>query len=175
MKDMKIRAELPGEYKKVEKLIELSFQNEEFSDHSEHFLVARLRKSEAFVSQLSLVAEIDSKIVGYILFSKVKIGNYNKALALAPVAVLPEYQHQGIGAKLIKEGHRIAQEIGFEASVVLGHKDYYPRFGYKELSKYGIKLPFEGIPSEFCMGIELVPDALKNVKGVVEYAKEFEG
>lgn len=175
MNDIKIRMELSDDYKGVEKLIEIAFRDEKFTDHAEHLLVARLRKSEAFVAQLSLVAEVDGKMVGYILFTKIKIGDYDKALALAPVAVLPEYQHRGIGTKLIKEGHGVAQQLGFGASIVLGHKDYYPRFGYKQLSGFGIKLPIKAIPSDFCMGIELIPNALEDVKGVVEYAKEFEG
>ncbi|WP_226335335.1 GNAT family N-acetyltransferase [Echinicola marina] len=145
------------------------------SDHQEQFLVDRLRGSSGFVPELSLVAESGNQILGHILLSKIKIKDVHhshEALALAPVSVLPEYQKKGIGGKLIVEAHQIAREMDFKGIVVLGHSDYYPRFGYRQACDFGITLPFE-VPDENCMAIELFPGAFQNVTGMVEYPKTF--
>ena len=134
-------------------------------------LFGTLRKSENFIQKLSLVAIKDNKIVGYILFTKIKIGK-NTELALAPLAVLPEYQGQGIGRKLIEKGHEVAKKLEYHYSVVLGSENYYPRFGYVPAVKYGIKAPFE-VPYKNFMAIKL-NDTNKEIKGIVKYGKEFE-
>lgn len=172
---MNIRKEEKDDYEQIFKLIEKAFENEEYSDHREQFLVERLRNSENFIPELSLVAEIENRVVGYILLTKIKIINsYSSydSLALAPVAVLPNYQGKGIGSQLIEFVHEKARELGFESVILLGHPTYYPKFGYLKASKFDIQLPFD-VPDENCMAIELIPDALKNVNGVVEYSKEF--
>jgi predicted N-acetyltransferase YhbS len=155
-------------------LIKESFKNEEHTDHQEHFLVERLRTSDGFVPELSLVAAIDGEVVGYILLTKVKIIGKEvvESLAMAPVAVLPEYQNQGIGGKLIVAAHNKAKELGFESVIVLGHEGYYPKFGFKLAESFGIKPPFD-VPSENFMAMELVDGALEGVEGVVKYAEEF--
>lgn len=172
---MIIRQEENRDFKSVFQLIEKAFENEKLSDHKEQFLVERLRKSEAFIPELSIIAEIEGEIVGHILVTKLKIKNATgefESLALAPVSVLPEFQGKQIGSKLIIESHRKARELGYKSIVLLGHEKYYPRFGYKQADKYGIELPFE-VPKENCMVIELVDDGLKGINGVVEYPKEF--
>jgi len=95
-----------------------------------------------------------------------------EALVLAPMAVLPEFQRQGIGGKLIREGLNKAKELGFDSVTVLGHKDYYPRFGFERASKWNIKSPFE-VPDEAFMAIELKPGALAEKTGTLEYPEEF--
>ena len=118
-----------------------------------------------------MVAIQDNKIVGYILFTKIKIGEYEE-LALAPLGILPKYQKQGIGKKLIEKGHQIAKKLGYHYSVVLGSENYYSKSGYVPASRYGIKAPFE-VPDENYMTIKL-NDTDMEITGVVEYAKEFE-
>jgi len=172
---MIIRQENNNDFKDVFNVIEKAFKTEQFSDHKEQFLVERLRKSNAFIPELSLVAEIDGKIVGHILVTKLKIKNKTSefdSLALAPVSVLPEFQGKGIGGKLIVESHKKAKELGHKSIVLLGHEKYYPRFGYEQADKYGIELPFE-VPKENCMVIELTENGLNGVNGMVEYPKEF--
>jgi predicted N-acetyltransferase YhbS len=172
---MTIRQEQVNDFKEVFNLIEKAFKTEQISDHKEQFLVERLRKSEAFIPELSMVAEIDKKIVGHILITKLKIKNETDeydSLALAPVSVLPEFQGKGIGGKLISEAHKKAKELGHKSIILLGHEKYYPRFGYEQADKYGIKLPFE-VPKENCMVIELIENGLNKVSGTVEYPKEF--
>lgn len=92
------------------------------------------------------------------------------ALALAPVAVLPERQRQGIGSRLIREGLRACAEAGHRITVVLGHADYYPRFGFSAPLAEPLQAPFSG-PS--FMALELVPGALADVTGEVRYPPPF--
>ncbi|MGB3586539.1 MAG: N-acetyltransferase [Tunicatimonas sp.] len=170
-----IRREESTDYSAVFKLIEASFQDELLSDHREGYLVERLRGSSAFVPELSLVAENDSNVIGYILLTKIIIQNNRKiyeSLALAPVSVLPQYQRMGVGTKLIAEAHERAKFLGFKSVVLPGHQDYYSRFGYELASKYGIKLPFD-VPEENCMAIELIEGGLDGVIGEVKYPDEF--
>ena len=170
-----IRQETVADYPIVFNLVEQAFRKEIVSDKKEQFLVERLRKSNGFIPQLSLVAEANHEVVAYILLSKITIEtklDKHTALALAPVAVLPSFQKKGIGGQLIEEAHRIARELGYQAVVLLGHENYYPKFGYRPLHQFNISLPFDA-PKENCMAIELVPDALKNKEGSVVYPKEF--
>ena len=122
-----------------------------------------------------MTIKIDNKIVGHILLTKIKIKNVHsqtESLALAPVTVLSKFQGKGIGGKLIAEAHIKAKEFGFKSIVLLGHESYYPRFGYKRATDYGITLPFDA-PEENCMVIELVENGLNKVEGTVQYPKEF--
>lgn len=167
---IEIRQENEKDYEEIYKVIKVAFETVEHSDGKEQDLVVSLRKSENFIPELSLVAIQDKKIVGYILFTKINIGKYEE-LALAPLAVLPKYQRQGIGKKLIEKGHGIAKELEFHYSVVLGSEKYYPKFGYVPASQYGIKAPFEVLDENF-MAIKL-NNSDKKILGTVEYAKEF--
>jgi predicted N-acetyltransferase YhbS len=170
-----IRQENKNDHKEVFKVIKSAFKDAEFTDNTEQFLVDRLRKSDAFIPELSMIAEINGKIVGHILLTKLKIKNKSNvfdSLALAPVSVLPEYQGKGIGGKLIVDSHKKAKELGHKSIVLLGHENYYPKFGYEQADKYGIELPFK-VPKENCMVIELIENGLKGVNGMVEYPKEF--
>ncbi|WP_291090998.1 GNAT family N-acetyltransferase [Empedobacter sp. UBA7494] len=172
---MNIRKEEKSDYEQVFKLIEKAFENEEYSDRREQFLVERLRNSDSFVPDLSIVFEMNGLIIGYVLLTKIKINHSNSSydsLALAPVAVLPNYQGNGIGGHLIEFAYKKAKELGFESIILLGHPTYYPKFGYRKASDFDIQLPFD-VPDENCMAIELVEDALKNINGMVEYPKEF--
>lgn len=172
-----IRQEQPEDYIETENVVKSAFANEEHSDHDEHNLVSRIRKSNAFIPELSLVAvdQENNQIVGHILLSKIKIKNENEiveSLALAPLSVLPEYQNKGIGQSLVHEALRKAKELGHDSVVVLGHPEYYPKFGFKKASLWGIQAPFE-VPEEAFMLIELREHALENVKGIVEYPSVF--
>jgi len=170
-----LRQENKNDFESVFHLIEKAFEKEEYSDHKEQFLVERLRKSDAFIPELSIVAEIDNHIVGHILFTKLQIKNETQtfpSLALAPVSVLPEFQGKGIGSKLVLYGHEIAKSLGYKSVILLGHQDYYPRFGYELCEKYNIKMPFD-VPAENCMVIALTEDGLKDVSGEVVYPKAF--
>lgn len=174
--DIIIKQEENTELPVICKLIETAFADMSESDHQEHHLVDRLHKSDTYIPELSLVAKTDKgEIVGYILLTKVEIiseSGTQTSLAVAPLVVLPEYQNRGIGGILLKEAHKRAAVLGYGTAVLLGHKDYYPRFGYRKAADYGIKFPFD-VPSEYCQVIELIPDALKSTKGIVRYPAVF--
>lgn len=174
--DILIRQELPEDYDSTEEMVKEAFLNEEYSNKTEHFLVKRLRNSDAFIPELSLVALTQAKeVVGHILLSKIKIKDGEKAadsLALAPLSVRPDYQGKGIGSQLIRIAFTKAKEAGYHSVVVLGHKDYYPKFGFKPASLWNIHAPFD-VPDEVFMALELKENALENAAGVVHYSKAF--
>ena len=146
-----------------------------FNQIDESELVNRIRAGKNFIPELSLVAEQNGELIGHILFSKIKIigEKVYETLSLAPIAVLPKYQNQGVGGKLIKEGLKRAEKLGFNSVLVVGHKDYYPKFGFEKASKWNIECPFE-VPDGAFMAIELKAGSLKDKSGVVEFPKEFQ-
>ncbi len=167
---MVIRREEAKDQYSIYSIVKKAFEAAQHTDGTEHQLVNALRKSDAYVPELSLVAEIDGKLVGYILFTKATVGD-TVALALAPLAVLPEYQRQGVGSALIQAGHRFAGALGYGWSIVLGSETYYPRFGYLPAETFGIRAPFD-VPRENFMACKLLHSA-PPVCGVVRYAKEL--
>jgi len=148
--------------------------NEEaFGQKEEGELIEKLRNRG--VLALSLVAVEDDKIVGHIAFSPVKVESERssfEAIALAPMAVLPAYQRKGIGSQLVLAGLKECQLLGYEVVVVLGHPDYYPRFGFAPAKPKGIDCEFK-VPDEACMVLELREGALAGRSGVVKYQPEF--
>ena len=170
-----IRQEEQKDHPAVFKLIQQAFESEALSDHKEQFLVERLRQSSAFIPELSIVAEQNNRVVGYILLTRITIQTEKQtwnSLALAPVAVSPSHQGKGIGGELIQYAHKQAKTLGEKSVVLLGHAHYYPRFGYKTADSYQIQLPFEA-PSENCMAVELIEGGLDEVQGIVHYPAAF--
>jgi len=164
-----IRKEEENDSIQIYEVNKLAFQQE-----NEGKLIEKIRKSENFIPELSMVAELDKKIVGHILFSKIKIVGESdyESLALAPIAVIPEFQKKGIGSELIKKGMDKAKEQGFDSIIVLGHKEYYPKFGFQRASRWDIKCPFE-VPDDVFMAIELTEKGLEGKAGTVKYPDEF--
>jgi len=136
-------------------------------------LVERLRTEADPV--VSLVAEDDEGVLGHILFSPVSLSADPDffAMGLAPMAVMPNRQRQGIGAALIREGLEACRQLGCRAVFVLGHPDYYPRFGFVAASRFGIECQFE-VPDEAFMALELEPGALKGLAGKMHYHPAFD-
>ena len=167
---MKIRQETPADYKHIDCLITTAFENAAHADGNEHDLVRALREGENYIPELSLVAEEDGVLLGHILFTRAKVEE-TTVLALAPLAVKPEYQGQGIGRELIQRGHDIAYELGYVYSLDLGSENYYPKLGYKPAHLFGIMPPFD-VPAVNFMAIK-INDASPEITGVLEYAKEF--
>ena len=123
---------------------------------------------------MSLVAEIDGEVIGHILFSRVAIITKSgtvDALSLAPMAVMPDCQRQGIGSKLVEAGLRVCRDRGHKIIVVLGHHEFYPRFGFSAELARPLESPFGG--GEAWMALELQPDALIGVEGRVEFSPPF--
>lgn len=170
MLDLEIRSETESDYTSIHNLVQMAFATMPYRTGIEQDLVLDLRKGTAYIKDLAIVAINKNKLLGYILFTKALIGNYT-ALSLAILAVLPEYQKQGIGRQLITAGHNIAQQLGFAYVFVVGHADYYPKFGYvpaKNLHFY----PEFNVPSKNFMVAKLL-DQPDNITGIVHYAQEF--
>jgi putative acetyltransferase len=134
-------------------------------------LVETLRADGAVL--LSLVAEVARQTVGHILFSRMWIdGDHGStsAVALAPVAVLPEFQKRGVGTALVNRGIELVRAAGERITFVLGEPQYYQRFGFSTANTASIRTPFP--PANF-MALELVPGALAGVAGAVRYPAAF--
>ncbi|CAN7571695.1 GNAT family N-acetyltransferase [Bosea sp. LjRoot237] len=161
-----IRAAKPADAEVIAALNRAAFGGED-----EVGVVERLRR-DGLVA-VELVAERDGTLIGHILLSWLPTmmdGRAVKALALAPMAVLPGYQKQGIGGRLIAAALDEAKAAGAEAVIVLGHPDYYPRFGFSAALARNLASPFSG---EVFMALELVPGALAGERGSVSYPAAF--
>ena len=159
---MTIRPEAPADRAAIHAVVEAAFEQPAEAD-----LVDRLREDGATL--LSLVAESDSEILGHILFSRMHVAE-TPAVALAPVAVSPAHQGQGIGTALIRHGLELLRDAGERIVIVVGHAGYYPRFGFSTASAAAIESPF---PRDVFMAMELTPGALDGVRGAVRYAEAF--
>jgi putative acetyltransferase len=142
-----------------------------FGEAGEADLVDKLRRHGSVLA--SLVAELEATMVGHALFSRMHIDTASgpvPAVALAPVAVLPEHQRNGIGQRLITNGLDMLRVRGERIVIVLGHPSYYPRFGFSTEKASLLKSPF---PREAFMALELVDGALDGVQGQVTYPPPF--
>jgi len=144
-----------------------------FPTPAEAGLVERLRAEADPV--VSLVADDDGAIIGHILFSPVRLSADPgfPAMGLAPMAVLPGRQGQGIGSALLRIGLDECSKLGCRAVFVLGHADYYPRFGFVPASRFGITSQYE-VPDEVFMALELEPGALAGKAGGMHYHAAFD-
>ena len=145
-----------------------------FGQPAEANIVDKLR--QACPECISLVAEADQRPVGHILFSPAVVENSGRrveGMALAPMAVLPAHQRQGIGSTLVKRGLDILRERNCPYIIVLGHPNYYPRFGFEIASKRGLICQWEGVSDEVFMVLILDENAMKSVTGIARYRDEF--
>ncbi len=145
-----------------------------FGRNAEAEIVEKLRKRAKLA--ISLVAVENDKVVGHIAFSPVAVESKRSsfgAVALATMAVLPEYQHKGVGSQLVLAGLKECRLLGYEIIVVVGHPDYYPRFGFVTARSKGIECEFPA-PDEAWMLLELNEGGLAGRKGTVKYQPEFQ-
>jgi putative acetyltransferase len=159
--------ERPEQRAQVLALNRLAFAGEE-----EARIIEALTRDDLVV--LSLVVTEDEKVTGHILFSRLEVevdGRPVKAVALAPMAVLPDHQNKGIGSTLIRRGLDLVAARGFEAVLVVGHTAFYPRFGFSPDAVRHIACPFQG--HEAFMGLELKPGALAGESGACRYPAAF--
>ena len=166
---MIIRPEKPEDHEGIRDINMKAFETE-----AEANLVEALRKSG--VHLISLVAEEKGTLVGHILFSPVSLeGNPGAPpmAGLAPMAVLPERQRQGIGSRLIKEGLEYCSRAGYAAVVVLGHPDYYSRFGFVPSITFNLRSAYD-VPEEVFMINVLLDSALNGLSGTVKYHQAFD-
>jgi putative acetyltransferase len=164
-----IREEQPEDQASIRRINEAAFGQQAEAD-----IVDNLRSSCG--NLLSLVANVEDLAVGHILFSPVIIeakGDPPEGMGLAPMAVLPEYQRRGIGSLLIREGLERLQSAAVPFVIVLGHPEFYPRFGFEKASYYGLRCQWQGVPEQAFMVLVFDASALQGVSGVVRYREEF--
>ena len=165
-----IRRETPGDRDAVYEVTKAAFAGAEHSDEDEHGILEPLRNGEGFVPELSLVAELGGRIVGHIMFVETTAGG-RRALILAIVSVSPEFQRHGIGGALVHAGHEAAKALGFSFCLVVGHENYYPRFGYEPISAHSITFPFE-VP-DGCAMVKFLDESGRSVSGAVQFPPEL--
>jgi putative acetyltransferase len=140
-----------------------------FGQNQEADLVDALRSSSAVL--ISLVATVNGHVVGHILYSPSSIAGVRGA-ALGPMAVIPEYQRQGIGSRLVEAGNRRLQTVGCPFIVVVGHPEFYPRFGFTPAKARGITCEWN-VPDNVFMISVLDEHQLVGVQGLATYRHEF--
>lgn len=163
-----VRQEIPSEFSSIRKVNDAAFETS-----AEATLVDALR--EAGVDPfISLIASTEGTVVGHILFTPAQVvGDTSREVgALGPMAVLPEFQRRGVGSQLVHAGLEACRSRGWEAVVVLGHPEFYPRFGFKPMHEFGLTCEFEA-PPEVLMALELQPGALGGHNGEVRYHPLF--
>ena len=164
---MEIRAEKQKDWTSVYRVNTSAFETP-----AEANLVGALRAPTKPI--LSLVAEVNGHIVGHIMFSPVVLSGHAELdiMGLAPLAVVPEHQRKGIGSKLVGTGLQRCRKLGFGAVVVLGHPEYYPRFGFVSSRHFDIDCEYD-VPQEAFMVVELEAGFLRGVSGTIKYHAAF--
>ena len=160
------RAETPDDVRAIRAVNLAAFPTSEEAD-----LVDALRASDAWIDGLSIVAEdTEGTVVAHALLTRCHVDSA-PALALAPCAVLPRVQRSGAGSAAIRAGLEAARAMGENLVLVLGHADYYPRFGFTAASTFGIRPSFD-VPDDAMMALPLDPDA-ETPRGTIAYPKPF--
>jgi putative acetyltransferase len=161
-----VREEQPGDAPRIRKVNQAAFGRADEAD-----LIDELHREGVVL--LSLVAELDSEIVGHILFSRMAVETAQTSVAavsLAPMAVLPDHQRRQVGSQLVRHGLTTLRERGERIVIVLGHKEYYPRFGFTSGKARYLASPF---PPDAFMALELADGALDGIRGTVRYPSAF--
>lgn len=161
---IEIREERPADVDAIRRVNRAAFEQEQEGD-----LVDALRRGGA--AMLSLVAVADGEVVGHVLYSPASIGMPSGA-ALAPMAVLPDFQRQGIGTRLVETGNRMLKDSGCPFVIVVGHPHYYPRFGFVPARRLGITCEWE-VPDDVFMILVFDAVAMHGVSGLARYRDEF--
>jgi putative acetyltransferase len=164
--DCLFRHEAPSDIDRIREVVRVAFDSEPTAG-----LVDALRGQRGLV--LSLVAVMNANVIAHVGFSPLVIGDSGEALALAPVAVLPAHQRQGVGSGLIRFALDECRKHGHKSVIVFGAPAYYSRFGFVPAATYGLACPFPGGDRHFML-LELVPEAASCLRGAVKYRPEFE-
>lgn len=162
---MEIRKERPDDVATVREVNQRAFGQDQEAN-----IVDALRTNGGAL--LSLVATVNGQVVGHIMYSPLTVAENVNGVALGPMAVLPEYQRQGLGTRLIEAGNRKIKDAGYSFIIVVGHAQYYRRFGFRPAKKYGIKSEWD-LPDEVFMLLVLNEEKMQGVSGLAKYRLEF--
>ena len=162
---MIIRKETESDAEAIFNITKLAFENHPYSHNTEQFIINALRAANALT--ISLVAEIDGKIVGHIAFSPVTFSDGSKNwYGLGPISVMPDYQKQGIGKRMVNKGIGLLKDLGAEGCVLVGDPKYYERFGFRSPNE----LKHEGVPQENFLAL---PFYNRIPEGTVQFHSAF--
>jgi len=184
-----IQSATQNDFCKTEIITREAFWNIYKPGCDEHLVLHKLRKSNSYIPELDLIAIYENEIIGHIISTKAKVSdslNEHEILCVGPIAILPDYQKNGIGSKLIKVSIKIAKDLGYKGMILFGNPEYYHRFGFVNAEKYCITTK-ENQNFEPFMVIEIQEKGLNNVKGkffedesfsideaeLVEFEKQF--
>ncbi|MCJ7445125.1 MAG: N-acetyltransferase [Methanotrichaceae archaeon] len=160
-----IRHETSADVGAITEVTVAAFKTLEISNQTEHFIISALRAANALT--VSLVAELDGHVVGHIAFSPVTISDGSRDWhGLGPISVLPKHQRQGIGSLLIQEGLSLLKDLNAQGCCLVGHPDYYKRFGFRNISS----LIYEGVPQEVFLALPFREDP---PQGIVVFHEGF--
>jgi putative acetyltransferase len=167
--DISVRAEAAGDEQAIARV-----NDEAFGQPDESRIVAAIRAAR--YDTISLVAVTDNEIVGHILFTPLAVepgGLFWRPMALGPMAVTSQWQRRGVGSRLVETGLRDCARAGADVIVVIGHPEFYPRFGFRPASAFGLRSEYD-VPPDVFMALEVIPNALRgNVDALVKYVPEF--
>ncbi len=162
---MIIRKEIQSDVGAISDITKSAFEHHPYSNNTEQFIINALRAANALT--ISLVAEVDGKLVGHIAFSPVTFSDGSENwYGLGPISVEPDYQKQGVGTKLVNEGLHLLKDLGAEGCVLVGNPNYYERFGFR--SPNGLK--HEGVPQENFLALSFCN---RIPAGVVQFHQAF--
>ncbi len=167
--DIELRQERPSDYRETENITREAFWNHYSPGCNEHYLLHVMRDCPAFVPELDIVATLDGRVVGNIVYMKSGLirtddGRECNVLSLGPIAVLPEHQHKGIGGRMVEYTRNLAREMGFRAILLCGDPDYYLRQGFVPAENFGIRTA-DDVYAAALHACELYENALAGMAG----------
>ncbi len=169
--NIKIRPENTGDFDEIYNLVKVAFQTAKVSDGDEQDYVIKLRNSGNYIPELALVAEINGKLIGHIMLTKLYIENLERkydTLLVAPLSVVLEYRNMKIGSLLMEKALEAARNMGYQSAFLLGDPGYYSRFGFKQALDFGIQNK-NNFPPEYVLACELIPNSLKGISGEINF------
>lgn len=174
--EVEIREECPSDWHQTEEMTQDAFWNKHQQGCDEHLLVHELRKSPDYLPHISRIAVKDGEVIGTIMYSKstVEDGEHtHDVITFGPLCVKPQWHGCRVGEMLLKETMKLAAEAGYPGIVIFGEPDYYPRLGFQTCDRFGITTA-DGKNFDAFMGIELIPGAMKEIRGRFHEAQVFE-
>lgn len=163
-----IRSERPEEFAVLHDFIREAFCTAAVADGDEQNFADRLRTRANYRPQLALVAELDSRIVGHIMLTTIRLSDGREILIAAPLCVRLENRSQGIGGALLREAFTRAEKAGYGAVILVGDPAYYSRFGFRPAEEFGITNTDE-IPGQYVQLCELLPGAMEHKPCTVSF------
>ncbi|WP_242657946.1 GNAT family N-acetyltransferase [Lachnoclostridium phytofermentans] len=176
LEEIEIRMETKDDWYNVELMTQHAFWNKHHLGCDEHYLVHKLRQDKDYLPELSRIAVKDGVVIGCIMYSKALVvdgADTHEIITFGPLCVEPKWQGSGVGELLLRETMNLAANKGYKGIVIFGEPDYYPRIGFKTCDNFHIKTA-DGKNFDAFMGIELVKDGMKNIKGKFYESNVFE-